>query len=432
MSAPERPWAGLRLHLVGIGGAGMSAYARCALALGATVSGSDQAESPALAALRALGIDARAGHDAANVPAGDGVELFHSTAIPPANPERAEAARRGLPDHPRAELLRRFSALKRTIAVAGAHGKTTTTSMLAHALLAVGAEPAYLIGGDLVSTGRNAEWGAGEWLVVEADESDRSLLAIEAEIAVVTNVELDHHATYGSLEEVRAVFRSFLAAPPHAVLWDRPDVLALRDPAAHTVAFDAPAEPLELLVPGEHNQRNAAAALAALGLAGIDEGAARAALAGFPGAGRRFQTLGTTRAGARIVDDYAHHPTEVAATIQAARSLAPGRVVAVFQPHLFSRTQHLAREFGAALAGADLACLLDVYPARERQQDFPQITGRRLAQATLDARPGMPVLWLPAFADVERVLGPQLRDGDLVLVMGAGDVHRLGARLAAA
>jgi UDP-N-acetylmuramate--alanine ligase len=417
------------MHLVGIGGAGMSAYARCAAALGATVSGSDQAQSPGLGALRELGIDARAGHDAANVPPFDDVELFHSTAIVAANPERVEAARRGLPDHPRAELLTRFSALRRTIAVAGAHGKTTTTSMLAHALIELGAEPAYLIGGDLVSTGRNAEWGAGEWLVVEADESDRSLLALDVDIAVVTNVELDHHATYGSLEEVRQVFRQFLAAPSHAVLWDRPDVLALRDRTQPTVTFDAPDPPLELLVPGEHNQRNAAAALQALVLAGFDEGGARAALATFPGAGRRFQTLGTTAAGARIVDDYAHHPTEVAATIQAARSLGPDRVIAVFQPHLFSRTVHLAAAFGAALAGADLVCVVDVYPSRERQEDFPGVTGRLLAQTTLDARPGMPVLWLPGFEDVERVLVPCLREGDLVLVMGAGDVRALGERL---
>ncbi|MCW2958944.1 MAG: UDP-N-acetylmuramate--L-alanine ligase, partial [Solirubrobacterales bacterium] len=419
------------MHLVGIGGAGMSAYARCAVALGATVSGSDQAGSPALATLRELGIDARAGHAADNVPDGDDVEVFHSTAIVATNPERVEAARRGLPDHPRAELLTRFSALKRTIAVAGAHGKTTTTSMLAHALRALGADPAYLIGGDLVSSGRNAEWGTGEWLVVEADESDRSLLALDAEIAVVTNVELDHHATYGSLEEVRQVFRQFLDAPPQAVLWDRPDILALRDAAKPVVAFDAPDPPLSLLVPGDHNQRNAAAALAALVLAGYDEGASREALASFPGAGRRFQDLGTTSSGARIVDDYAHHPTEVAATVQAARSLNPDRVVAVFQPHLFSRTEHLAGEFGAALAHADAVCLLDVYPARERQEDFPGVTGRLLAQATLDARPGMPVFWLPAFDDVERVLAPRLRAGDLVLVMGAGDVRVLGERLAA-
>lgn len=431
MSAAEQPWMGQHLHLVGIGGAGMSAYARCALALGATVSGSDQAESAGLAALRELGIDARGGHSAENVPHVDGVEVFHSTAIPPSNPERAAALARGIADHPRAELLRRFSTLKRTIAVAGAHGKTTTTSMLAHALIGLGADPSYLIGGDLVSSGRNAEWGTGEWLVVEADESDGSFLAIESDIAVVTNVELDHHATYGSLEEVRVVFRRFLDAPPHAVLWDRPDVLALREDGKDTVAFDAPAEPLELLVPGEHNQRNAAAALAALALAGFDPAAARAALATFPGAGRRFQTVGTTASGARIVEDYAHHPTEIAATIQAARSLSPGRVVAVFQPHLFSRTEYLATEFGQALAGADLVVLIDVYPARERAEDFPGVTGRTLARATVDARPGAPVLWLPAFADVERVLPARLRDDDLVLVMGAGDVNVLAPRLAA-
>ncbi len=430
-AAVDGPWAGQRLHLIGIGGAGMSAYARCAQALGATVTGSDHAETPALAALRARGIDARAGHDAAGVPAGDDVQVFHSTAITAENPERAEAVRRGLADHPRAELLTRFSALKRTIAVAGAHGKTTTTSMLAHALIVLGADPAYLIGGDLVTTRDNGRWGTGEWLVVEADESDRSLLAIDAEIAVVTNVELDHHATYGSLEEVRDVFRHFLAAPAQAVLWDRPDVLALRDHGSATVAFDAQEPPLELLGPGEHNQRNAAAALATLVLAGFELEAARAALATVPGARRRFETLGTSAAGARIVDDYAHHPTEVAAAVQAARSLGPGRVVAVFQPHLFSRTEHLAAAFGRALAAADVVCLLDVYPAREVQADFPRVTGRLLAQTTLDARPGMDVRWLPRFDDVQRVLGPGLRAGDLVLVMGAGDVRVLGERLAA-
>ena len=407
----------------------MSAYARCAVALGATVSGSDPHAASTLQALRELGVDARAGYHAEHVPAGDDVELFHSSATVPANPERMEAVRRGLPDHPRAELLRRFSALKRTIAVAGAHGKTTTTSMIAHALIQLGADPAYLIGGDLVSTGANAAWGIGEWLVVEADESDRSLLAIEAEIAVVTNVELDHHATYGSLEEVRQVFRAFLAGAPRAVLWDRPDVVALREAGRPTTTFDAPAPPWTLLVPGEHNQRNAAAAVAALVLAGFDEEVARAALASFPGAGRRFQTLGTTSAGARVVDDYAHHPTEVAAAIQAARSVGPRRVLAVFQPHLFSRTMHLAAAFGAALAGADLVCVVDVYPARERQEDFPLVSGRLLAQATLDARPGMPVYWLPAFDDVQRILAPRLWAEDLVLVMGAGDVRTLGERL---
>ncbi len=225
------------MHLLGLGGAGMSGYARVAVALGARVSGSDRADGPALAALRELGVDVHVGHAAANVPAGDDVELFFSSAVATDNPERAAARARGLAEHPRAVLLERLSALKRTIAVAGAHGKTTTTSMVAHVLLRCGLEPAYLIGGELRSTGRNADWGGGDWLVVEADESDRSMLSLHVEIAVVTNVELDHHATFRSLTELRDCFRAFLAGAPQAVLWDRPDVLALRGDAPH-VTFD--------------------------------------------------------------------------------------------------------------------------------------------------------------------------------------------------
>jgi UDP-N-acetylmuramate--alanine ligase len=332
--------------------------------------------------------------------------------------------------------------LRRTIAVAGAHGKTTTTSMVAHALLGCGLDPGYLIGGELRSTGVNAAWGTGDWLVVEADESDRSMLALDVDVAVVTNVELDHHATYGSLAEVQDVFREFLSEPAEAVLWDRPDVVALRG-GRPAVTFDVNSPRLgdggsafawrghdvRLRVPGEHNARNAAAALEACRLAGADEAAAVAALATFEGAGRRFQALGTTPGGARVIDDYAHHPTEVAATIDAARTLGPDRVVAVFQPHLFSRTQLLAREFGQALAGADLPCVLDVYPARERAEDFPGVTGRVIAEAVADARKGAPVLWLPGFGDAERVLRARLRNGDVCLVMGAGDVDALGRRL---
>src|SRR4051794_32841784 len=242
--ADERPWAGRRLHLIGLGGAGMSGYARVATQLGAAVSGSDRADSAGLRALTALGVEVHVGHAAANVPSGEGVEVVHSTAIPPDNPERVAARERGLPDLPRAELLAQLSALKRTIAVAGAHGKTTTTSMTAHVLLRCGLEPAYLIGGALTTTGLNADWGAGEWLVVEADESDRSMLSLHVDVAVVTNVELDHHATFGSLAEVRDVFRTFLASPPTAVLWDRPDIVALR--GSHPfVAFDVPAPHLD-------------------------------------------------------------------------------------------------------------------------------------------------------------------------------------------
>jgi UDP-N-acetylmuramate--alanine ligase len=441
LATDERPWAGRRLHLIGLGGAGMSGYARVAVQLGAAVSGSDRADSPGLRALTQLGVEVHVGHEAANVPSGDGVEVVHSSAIRADNPERAAARARALPDHPRADLLAELSLLKRTIAIAGAHGKTTTSSMVAHALLRCGLEPAYLIGGALTTTGLNADWGAGEWLVVEADESDRSLLSLHVDIAVVTNVELDHHATFGSLAEVREVFRTWLAVAPHAVLWDRPDVLALRGDRPF-VTFDAEARldaggssfrwrehEVRLGVPGAHNARNAAAALEACRLAGVDEAQAVAALADFAGAGRRFQELGVTAAGARVVDDYAHHPTEVAATIDAARTQGARRVIAVFQPHLYSRTQRLAPEFGAALARADVAAVLDVYPARERAEDFPGVSGLLVAEAAADAAGGRTVLWLPDFDAAERGLGAILRDGDLCLVLGAGDVDELGRRL---
>ncbi len=422
-------WAGRRLHFVGIGGAGMSGWARVARQLGAEVSGSDRADGPALAGLRELGVTVHVGHAAEHVP--DGAEVVYSSAVPPENPERERARVQGWPERPRAELLRELTSLKRTIAVAGAHGKTTTTSMLAHALLELGAEPGYLIGGRLSTTGQNADWGTGEWLVVEADESDRSMLALEVEIAVVTNVELDHHATFGSLRAVEAVFREFLAGAPEAVLPDDAAVQALRAAGATRVTFTPPDPPLELDVPGAHNQANAAAALAALVLAGFDRDAASTALRSFQGAGRRFEELGHTAAGARVVDDYAHHPTEVAAALAAAREVAPGRVVAIFQPHLFSRTEALAAEFGTALATADLPVLVDIYPAREQAVDFPGVTGRRVAAAVADARPGHGVLWLPRFADVLAALPPRLRPDDLVLVLGAGDVDSLGRALVA-
>jgi UDP-N-acetylmuramate--alanine ligase len=314
--------------------------------------------------------------------------------------------------------------------------------MIAHALLRCGLEPSYLIGGALTTTGHNADWGAGEWLVVEADESDRSMLSLHVDVAVVTNVELDHHATFGSLAELRELFRTWLAVAPQAVLWDRPDVVALRGDAPF-VAFDAVDPQLDgagstfawrghavrLGVPGAHNARNAAAALEACILAGADEARAVAALADFAGAGRRFQELGITSAGARVVDDYAHHPTEVAATIDAARTQRARRVVAVFQPHLYSRTQRLAHEFGAALARADLAAVLDVYPAREHAEDFPGVSGLLVAEAAADAAAGRTVMWLPDFDAAERVLGALLGEGDLCLVLGAGDVDELGRRL---
>jgi UDP-N-acetylmuramate--alanine ligase len=279
--------------------------------------------------------------------------------------------------------------------------------------------------------------------VVEADESDRSMLSLHVDVAVVTNVELDHHATFGSLAELREVFRTWLSVAPQAVLWNRPDLLALR-PEGQLVTFDA--EPqldpagstfawrehtVRLRVPGAHNARNAAAALEACMFAGADAAQAVAALADFGGAGRRFQELGATATGARVVDDYAHHPTEIAATIAAARTQGARRVVAVFQPHLYSRTQHLAREFGAALARADVAAVLDVYPSRERAEDFPGVSGLLVAEATADAAGGRTVMWLPDFDVAQHALSGLLRAGDLCLVLGAGDVDELGRRLVA-
>ncbi len=434
-------WGGRRLHFVGVGGAGMSGYARAAHALGAKVSGSDRADSPYLERLRADGVlEASIGHDAANLPAGEQVEVIYSSAIPPENPERVAARARGLRERPRAELLGELTGLKRTIAVAGTHGKTTTASMLVHALRAAGMQPGWLVGAPVGGGLPNAHWGEGEWLVVEADESDRSMLSLEVEIALLTNVELDHHASFASLAELRAAFRQFLERPPYAVVWDRPELLELREPRFATVGYDAQSPTLTaggsrfdwrehevcLAVPGAHNALNAAGALEAARIAGADTERAIAGLARFQGAGRRFQKLGTTAGGTLVYDDYAHHPTEVRATLKAARTLDPRRSVAVFQPHLYSRTALLAREFGEALALADVIVVLDVYPARERGEDYPGISGLTIAQAAADAAGGRRVMWLPTFADALPVLRGLLTEGDLCVVMGAGDVDALG------
>ena len=436
------PWSGRRLHIVGVGGAGMSAYARAAAALGATVTGSDRADSPFARALAADGVlVARLGHAAANLPPGDDVEVFSSSALAPDNVELRTALERGLRVGTRAELLGELTRLRRTIAVAGAHGKTTTASMIASALRACGLDPGYLIGGTLRETGRNADWGTGDWLVVEADESDRSMLALSVEIAVLTSVELDHHAAFGSRLELERDYRAFLAGAPQAVIWQRPELLALR--TGPVVAYDVEAPDLaggrarfrtlnldlSLRVPGAHNALNAKAALEVCRLVGADLDRAAAALGAFTGVARRFERLGRTPAGAEVYDDYAHHPTEVAATLAAARTLGPRRLVAVFQPHLYSRTEQLAREFGETLVAADVVAVIDVYPARERAADFPGVSGRMIAAAAADAAGGRPVYWLPDAAGAARVLGGLLGPGDLCLVIGAGDVDALGRAL---
>jgi UDP-N-acetylmuramate--alanine ligase len=430
-------WSARRLHFVGIGGAGMSGLAIVARSLGAAVTGSDRGESSYTARLREHGIEPVIGHAAANVPAG--AEVVYSTAVPAENPERMAAGGREL--H-RADLLAQIAALRRCIAVTGTHGKTTTTAMVVHVLRGCGMDPAYVVGGELRSTGSNAGWGTGDWIVIEADESDRSLLKLTPEIAVLTNAELDHHSTYASLGDLEQTFRTFMArAGDRAVVWDRPNLRALCPATALT--YDAP-EPVltpsgarfrwrgyevAIRVPGAHNAINAAGALTACALAGADPEQAVAAIADFQGARRRFELLGKTGPGVPVYDDYAHHPTEVGAAIAAARTLAPRRLVAVFQPHLYSRTRALGREFGTALAQADVAVVLGIYPARERAEDFPGVDGRLIASAAADAGRGRTVAWLPSFADARRFLDATLRPGDLCLMMGAGDVDSLGRSL---
>lgn len=429
----ESPWSGRRLHFVGLGGAGMSGLAIVARALGAEVTGSDRSpDSPYLARSGLTAVP----HDAANVP--DGAELVYSSAIPPENPERAAAREKGLRELHRAALLGELTRLRPTIAVTGTHGKTTTSSMVVHALRGCGLDPGYLVGGEVRSTGSNAGWGAGEWLVVEADESDRSLLELAPRIAVLTNAELDHHATYSSQRDVDDTFRAFLALADEVVLGDEPALTRFPGQVARPEAvellpsgsrFTYAGVEVMLPVPGAHNARNAATALAACALAGADLNRAAAALADFGGAGRRFERVGRTASGALVVDDYAHHPTEVRATIAAARTLEPRRVVAAFQPHLFSRTRHQYREFGAALAEADEVAVLGIYPARERAEDFPGVTGRLVAAAAADAADGRRVAWLPGFDEAERYLRAELREGDLLLTLGAGNIDGLGRRL---
>jgi UDP-N-acetylmuramate--alanine ligase len=441
------PWSGRRLHVLGIAGAGMSALAVLAKGLGADVTGSDRGESRYLGGVRDAGIPVAIGHDAANVPDGDDLVVVSSTAIPEDNPERVEARRRGLPDRSRHQLLREVCAEHRVIAVAGAHGKTTTSAMTVHALQGAGEDPSYLVGGILRSTGKNVHVGTSGWLVVEADESDRSFLETHPEIAVVTSVELDHHGTYAGRADLDDAFRTFLEGADERVVWDRPELDRIvptddghvhrYDVEASTAAggaqrFAWQGREVGLRQPGIHNAWNAAAALTAASFAGADTERAAAAMLDFPGTGRRFEQTGRGPHGVVVIDDYAHHPTEVAATIRAARTLDPGRVVAVFQPHLYSRTQMLATAFGTALAEADLVCVLDVYPARERAEDFPGVDGLTLARTAADAADGRPVLLLPTIEDAVLRLPPLLRAGDVVLCMGAGDVDAVARGLVAA
>jgi UDP-N-acetylmuramate--alanine ligase len=416
----------------------MSGLALVAKQLGAEVTGSDRAESSYSARLRAAGIEPAIGHDAQNVP--PEAEVVVSTAIPEANPELERARELGLRVLHRGDLLAEVASLKRSIAVAGAHGKTTTTGMLAHILRATGRDPAFVIGGELREAGTNAAWGEGDWIVVEADESDRSFLKLSPDVAVITNIELDHHTTYASEADLIEAFDEFAANAGDVIAWTDAPIQANARRFTLPVEmelvpggsrFQVDGSAVQLHVPGEHNVLNALAALAAAEAAGVPLAEAAPALATFDGTGRRFEPRGKTSSGARIFDDYAHHPTEVRATIAAAKTLGADRVVAVFQPHLYSRTQHLAKDFGQALATADAAMVVDIYPAREQAADYPGVTGYLVAAATAANAAGRPVWWIPSMDAAATVLARELEEGDVLLTLGAGNVDSLAERMAA-
>jgi len=428
-------WANRKLHFIAIGGAGMSGLALVAHRLGAKVTGSDRAESGYLDRLRAAGLEPTVGHDADAVPAD--AEIVVSTAIGPDNAELARGRERGQAELHRGALLAELCAEGRLIAVAGTHGKTTTTGMIVHALRAIGADPTYFIGGELAGAGEdggpaNAGLGSGDLVVAEADESDASFLELRPEVAVVTNVELDHHARWGSKAELFRAFAQFAAPAAGVVRGDDPALEMIVPSEARAEVFtetEPGPSPLELSVPGRHNALNARAALGAIGLAGGDLDAAAAALASFPGMLRR-QELKGERSGALVYDDYAHHPTEVRATLSALRELRPKRLIAVFQPHLYSRTKALAGQFGAALAAADEVGVLDVYAAREEPVGpLEGVSGLSVARAAADHGGGRRVMWLGDRETACRVLGSRISDGDLLVTIGAGDVFKLAEDL---
>jgi UDP-N-acetylmuramate--alanine ligase len=452
-----------RVHFTGIGGAGMSGIARIMLARGIGVSGSDAMPSALLDDLVTQGARVHVGHASANLAdLGAGDTLVVSSAIRPDNPELAEATRRGMRVMHRAAALASVMAGRRVIAVAGTHGKTTTTSMLTTVLRDCGADPGYVIGGILNETGLGAEDGAGMDFVAEADESDGSFLLLSPDVAIITNVEADHLDNYESLAEIETAFATFGSRVSGLVLTcaDDPgaEAVAARlepqgprrvrrygesrradfrlgdvQPQGLGVSFTVTADhspfgeiftQLTVHVPGRHNALNATAAFAAAVELGFAPPRVTAALARYRGARRRLELKGDVE-GVRVFDSYAHHPTELAADLRAARDIAGqnGRVVAIFQPHLFSRTRIFADEFGAALGLADEAIVLDVYAAREDPE--PGVTGRLVA----DAVPGGRALFLPDRTQVAPVIVKTAEPGDVVLTMGAGDVTALGPQL---
>ncbi|ACY98467.1 UDP-N-acetylmuramate--L-alanine ligase [Thermomonospora curvata] len=444
-------------HFIAIGGAGMSGIARIMLRRGITVSGSDAKDSPILAQLAELGAEVFVGHSAEHL--GDADTVVVSTAIRESNPELRAARERGLRVLHRSEALAALMAGRRAVAVAGTHGKTTTTSMLTVVLQHAGLDPAYCIGGQLVTTGLGADDGTGDVFVAEADESDGSFLRYSPHIAVVTNVEADHLDNYGAFEKVKENFARFVERiePGGALVASADDPVAgelagaARERGLTVVTYGESAGAdlrltgftprglgsrfaieglgeLTLEVPGRHYAHNATAALAVARLLGCDFATIRDGLASFTGSMRRLERKGEA-GGVQVFDSYAHHPTELTADLQATREYLDqlaaegrtGRIVAVFQPHLYSRTRFFATEFGRALGLADVAVVLDVYGAREDPE--PGVSGRLIADAVPE---GTRVEYVPVREQVPQVVAELARPGDLVLTLGAGDVTALG------
>lgn len=446
------------VHFIAIGGAGMSGIAAMYAALGVRVSGSDQADTPTLAALAELGIRTHVGHDPAQL--GSAATVVVSSAVRETNPELAEARRRGLRVWHRSAALAALMLGRTGIAITGTHGKTTTTAMTAVMLAGAGADPSYVVGSPLADTGRAYHLGGGDAFIVEADESDGSFRQYPAQVVVITNIEADHLDNWGTAEAYAAGFVTLAISDRVEVVVISADdpgaraiTQALRELGKRVITFGeshgadvritGPAYPahgaratitgagdsgeLVLAVPGSYNLHNAAAAYAVGRALGLDGQLLRAAAGTFTGTERRFQLVGEV-AGVRIFDDYAHHPTEVAATLTAARGLAgDGRLVACFQPHLFTRTRDFAAEFGRALALADEVLVLGIYPARE--DPIPGVTGRLVADAAAAAAPGA-VHYVETLAEAAPALAGLVRHGDLVVTLGAGDVTRVGPALA--
>ncbi|MFM8999803.1 MAG: UDP-N-acetylmuramate--L-alanine ligase [Actinomycetota bacterium] len=435
------------LHLLGIGGSGMRNLAKLLAARGARVSGCDLKESNAVRGLRAQGVDVAVGHDPSHVTGADALVL--SSAIAPTNREVAAARAAGLPLWTRAQALAAATVGRRTVAVTGTHGKTTTTSMIALVLERAGLDPSYVIGGEPNETGGGSRAGAGDLFVVEGDESDGSFLLLRPEIGIVTNVEVDHVDFYtGGRAEIEAAFAAFGARCERLVVCadDEGAMRATADCARITYGVHPAAdvrlettelgpegargrltvdgEPFDLAigVDGHHNLLNAAATVAVSALVGVAPTVALEALAAFTGVHRRFERRGHAR-GADFFDDYGHVPTELAVTLGTARRTGARRVIAVFQPHRYSRTQALWRELGASLVEADLVLVTDVYGAD--QDPIPGVTGKLVVRGIAEARPDRRVVYLPHRTDVVRFLDREVREGDLVVTMGCGDVWTL-------